>query len=222
MNSQIDRWFAIWQAAHPTRWFEGQFLEVVNGQRRRSQIGPLAKEDAVPFVHPSGAYWNGNTSQKTQDFGYVYREAVGTPQEVQDRFAKLYSWSVRSKTESGDYEPPPPEMEPLNVNTAQVFQYTAASVPNTLMSMAAVEAPQVVMQAMETTAKVASDVVGSSAPKAEPSPANVDPTPAAPGTRADGAAFTNFEPAAETEAPAKSIDESKYSRDWYVDNVVER
>jgi tyrosinase len=222
MNRQIDRWFAIWQAAHPDRWFEGQFVERVNGSQKRSQIAPLAKEDALPFVHPSGSYWNGNLSKKTQDFGYIYKEALGTAQEVKDRFAKLYSWSVRSKTESGDYEAPPPEMEPLNVNSAQVFQYTAASVSNRLMSMAAAAAPQVVMQAMETSTKVASEVVGSSAPKAETSSANVDPVPAAPGTRADGAAFTNFEPTAETEAPAKSIDESKYARDWYVDNVVER
>ncbi|KAL9070477.1 MAG: hypothetical protein Q9157_005808 [Trypethelium eluteriae] len=207
-HCQIDRWLAIWQAAHPDKWFDGQYQELVNRRWTPTDIAPLAEEVA------------------TDDFGYVYKDAIGSPQEVRAKFASLYSWAVRSRTGTGKYGPPPPDMVPNAnaVNSAQVFQYTAVNKVTNFASSAAFEAPQTVINFLQTTTSAASEKAGiSSSEKAEETngDAAASTNPVAPEANNSDISFTNLLQNQVAAAP-NTVDESRYSRDWYVDNVVER
>lgn len=198
----------------------------MNNNGRVSDIAPLAKEVALPFRHPQDSFWNANLSRDTKDFGYLYKDAIGSARDVKKNFADLYTWSARSKTGTGQYGTPPPNMVPLTdkVNKAQVFQYPQAAVVRQAVNTAAQQAPQVFMSAMQTTALAAGETMGfASTQKAEETngTSSVDTTPVAPGTASSQVAFTNLE-STKADTATQTVDESAYSRDWYVDNVVER
>jgi cytoskeletal protein RodZ len=217
----VDRWFAICQAAHPSRWFDGQF----NGDNGHPEdIAQLAKEAALPFRHPQGSYWNGDLSQDTKVFGYTYNDATGSAQEVKKNFADLYTWAVRSRTGTGKYGTPPPSMAPLNVNEAQVFKYTATQVLKNVVQNGILKAAQAVLGAVKATALATNGTPGSSWTQNTETPANaapVDTSPVTPGTNSSSVAFSNMQPAQVAEN-TQNVDESKYARDWYIDNLVER
>lgn len=217
----MDRWFAIWQAAHPTRWFDGKW----NGDTGLPEdIAPLAKEAALPFRHPQGAYWNGDLSQDTKVFGYTYNDATGSAQDVKKNFANLYTWAVRSRTGTGKYGTPPPTMDPLNVNEAQVFKYTATQGLNNIVHSGILKAPQAVLGAAKAAALATNGTPGSSWTQKTETTADaapIDTSPVTPGTNSSSVAFSNMQPAQAAEN-SQNIDESKYARDWYIDNLVER
>lgn len=220
--SLIDRWFAIWQAAHPGKWYDGQFRDKRN-KGKTTDIPPLATENAVPFLHPDGKFWNGNRSQDTETFGYVYTDAVKeSAQKVVDDFVDLYSWAARHDPQ-GEKVSPPEKLAPLPVKEAQVFQYPTAHAVTNFASMVADKAPQVAFGAVKTTAAVVTEAAGLAAPVVEPteSAPPIDTSPVAPGTNTSGVSFTNMEPTDVQDSP-EAIDESKYHRDWFVDNVVKR
>jgi hypothetical protein len=209
LHSQIDRWFAIWQAANPGKWFDGS-------------IESFAKTPALPFYHPQGTpkspYWNANLSQETKVFGYTYKDALGTADKVKSNFKKLYEWSTRPGGKPVD------GMVPLNIVEAQVFQYPPVDSTTHVVRDVLNKGPQVAMRVAETaTAAATSAAAKANAPEttATGAKAPVDTTPAAPGSTTSGPAFTNM-PASTVDAPTESVDESKYYRDWYVDNIVER
>jgi tyrosinase len=209
LHSQIDRWFAIWQAANPGKWFDGS-------------IESYAETPALPFRHPQGTtkspYWNANLAQETKTFGYTYKDALGTADEVKRNFKNLYEWSIRPGGGPVD------GMIPLNVVAAQVFQYPLVDSTTNVVREVLNKGPQVAMRVVETaTAAATSATAKASAPEttATGAEAPVDTKPATPGPTTSGVAFTNM-PASTVDAPTKSVDESKYYRDWYVDNIVER
>lgn len=217
----MDRWFAIWQAAHPTRWFDGQFT---GDSGLPEDIAPLAKEVALPFRHPKGSYWDGNLSQDTKVFGYTYKDATGSAADVKKNFANLYTWAVRSRTGTGKYGTPPPTMAPLNVNEAQVFKYTTTHFLNNVVRNGILKAPQAVLGAVKATALATNETSGSSWVQKTENPADtapVDTSPVAPGTKSSSVAFSNLQPDQAVENN-RNVDESKYARDWYIDNLVER
>lgn len=166
--------------------------------------------------------WNANLSKDTRTFGYLYKDAVGSSDAVKKRIADIYGWMVRNKTNKiGTIHK---DMEIIPVNDAQVFSGKAA--PETvkkLASMAVAAAPQVLMNAMQATAHTLSSSAGLSLGRFHQtmnSNETVTTKSVKPGTSTSNVAFTNLVPSPVT-AP-QAVDESKYTRNWYVDSVVER
>lgn len=220
-HCQIDRWAAVWQAAHPDKWF-------TNGQG-------AAQQGSLPFRGSDGQFWNHNQVGDTSVFGNDYTEARGSADQVKARFKSMYAWSVRSTQPDRQFKTPPAEMMPLPIQIAQVYQYTNGGFPiprldgpGPAFGHMAQTAMHAVSRAVEpiTQSFVASvgNTLGSShaSPAIPPSEETkaVDTTPVPPGTH-DGKAFTNMPENAVDAAPA-DIDESKYLRDWYIDNIVQR
>lgn len=213
LHSQIDRWFAIWQAANPGKWFDGS-------------IKSRAETPALPFRHPQGTtkspYWNANLAQETKTFGYTYKDALGTADKVKGDFKKLYEWSTRPGGRPIGVVPD--AMIPLEILEAQVFQYPPVDSTTNVIREVLNKGPQLAMRVVETaTTAATSAATKANAPEttATGASAPVDTKPATPGSTTSGVAFTNM-PASTVDAAPKSVDESKYYRDWYVDNIVER
>lgn len=194
----------------------------MNGRAQRTDLAPLSKENAVPFRYPQGGFWNADLSRETQTFGYVYNDALGSAQAVKDRFAGLYTWATRQRP-GGPVLSPPESMRPLDVQSAQVFQFGVAQAARSTARMAVRETPQVAMGALKTLTTAVSETAGFDKPVAnKPSSVTVSTDPVAPGTETSEVAFVNPGPTEQATGAPSSIDMSAYDRDWYVDNVVER
>lgn len=131
----------------------------------------------------------------------------------------------------------PESMKPLNLKDAQVYQ-PPDSVPlnpgpirteksQKLMTFARRAPESVVVAATQSHEEAAvepdaptepSQIPAVKAPSEEA--LQIDPAPAAAGDSASFA-FTNIPEGATDVAPA-DVDETKYYRDWYVDDIVER
>lgn len=133
-HSQVDRLFAIWQAANPDGgdgkahdgkdyWFK---------QLKSDKEQKLAGEPLYPFrraaktVDEKDRYWTPDRARDTRTFGYEYADTAGknSRKEVREGFARKYGWSTRRGVNQ-PLQRPPKEMLPLDVCKAQVFQYTA-------------------------------------------------------------------------------------------------
>lgn len=217
--SSIDRWAAIWQAAHPDKWF-------TNGQ-------DAAQQGSLPFQSPDGAFWNHNQVRDTTVFGNDYIDARGAADDVKTRFRSLYAWSVRSTQPDQQFKTPPTEMQPLPIQYAQVYQYADSEVPpvggpGPAIGHMAQTALHVVSRAAEPITTTLAAAINDNLTLSQSSPAippsgdtkAIDTAPVAPGSH-EGKAFTNMPENAVDAAPA-SIDEKKYLRDWYIDNIVQR
>jgi hypothetical protein len=148
-------------------------------------------------------YWDSNLSKDTKTFGYIYPDLEGVESDkeaVKDRFQKKYGWDRRL---SPFQEPkgPSDDMQPLDLKDCQVFKYPEGS-------EWAKEFTPLVKKDTEP-AKAFARLVSIKEEKA-----------------------SHFEESApskppESDAPAPivigpgEIDESKVSREWYVDEVVE-
>lgn len=226
MDSQIDRFFAIWQAAHPDSWFNGKY-DPKNGTGVQDAKS-LAQEAAVPFYRPDKtSFWNGDLSKNTATFGYVYKDAIGgSADQVKTNFRQKYGWlTFRGVDPSGlpASTDIPASMVPKPVDTSPVFQPVSAfTKPVAAVTHAARMAPQVAMQATEAVAALvapapSSDLVNETTPGA----AAADTKPVTPGEAPTQVAFSNLVP--EMTAPATpAADVGQTYREWYVDQVVER
>lgn len=222
--SNIDRWLAIWQAAHPNVWFDGTYFEGPRGKEVERPVGPLAEEDALPFRYGLGTrpMWNANLSKDTKAFGYLYKDAIGSPDAVKKRISDIYGWMVRDKTNKiGSIHK---DMEIIPVNEAQVFTGKAPlEAAKHMASMAVASAPQVLMNAMQATVHTLSSSAGLSLGRFHQTLKSVEgitAKPVKPGTSTSRAVFTNL--VASPATTPQTVDESKYTRNWYVDSVVER
>ena len=122
MQSNIDRYLAIWQAIHPDSWFDGDKIE------------KLASQPLLPFISPKGqdaeGFWTSNSSRKTSNFGYTYEDVLDKPTETLSNFQEKYKWSLRPQYGHVDWYPvPPPSMVPLNLSRAQVYRGLLEYVP---------------------------------------------------------------------------------------------
>jgi tyrosinase len=196
-HNQIDRWFAIWQAAHPGEWFASP-----------TSADPAKPDDPLlPFVRPDGPteYWTSNQSVDTETFGYTYPDIDGIksdPKAVQKRFKDLYSWARRLTNKADPNVKPPPEMEPIDLSALYFFEgvqgFKPLDKPTTTFSAVAAMAANV--------AQAPLNAVAASAPLdfAVKSKAVPDVVPA----------FVS--------KPEVEIVEDKVSREWYIDDVVQR
>ncbi|KAG8355486.1 hypothetical protein FVEN_g6792 [Fusarium venenatum] len=122
-HCQIDRLFAIWQAANGEKhWFNE--LEPKYQGIGKDNLVPFRKWPLVDKTDANNRYWNSDRARYTTDLGYTYPElAKGqTGDAVRKDFARKYEWSRRTTAELG-FGTPPDDMLPLQVGKAQVFQY---------------------------------------------------------------------------------------------------
>jgi hypothetical protein len=145
---------------------------------------------------------------------------------VASKFSDHYSWSVRDQ--NGNFgDGPPADMQPLDLSKAQVYQYPPTHAFSRFVSKSVHTAQKVVAHRAQTVTKA---TVGEAKPQGaakqpaapEKAAAPASSKPAAPkDTPSSGKAFTSI-PAQHPLAAPKDIDESKISREWFVDIIVER
>ena len=202
--SQIDRWFAIWQAVHPNSWMSND------------------QANLLPFRTSKNPdkFWNSQGSKGTQQFGYTYQDLVGSASQVENAFNTHYAWSVRTATHP-TIGTPPADMTPLDVSHAQVFQYTSATTTDRAINFMAA-APALAQQPLKMAEKVA---VSAPAAAKEFVPALKKEAPHPPADKHKAAkerAFKNLDGAKDSIKAPSTVMEAKVSRDWFVDDVVER
>ncbi|KAJ1326981.1 tyrosinase [Microdochium nivale] len=126
-HCQIDRLFAIWQAANGEKhWFN----ELAEDQQEmgKDNLTPFRKWPLVDKADAKNRYWNSDRARDTADLGYTYPELADgqTGDTVRQDFATKYEWSRRT-TAKRAFGTPPNDMRPVQVGEAQVFQYTSGT-----------------------------------------------------------------------------------------------
>ncbi|KAF5642479.1 tyrosinase precursor (monophenol monooxygenase) [Fusarium tjaetaba] len=157
-HCQIDRLFAIWQAANgDEHWF--------NELREKDQ--GLAKIDLTPFrksvsENNEKKYWTSDLSRRTTDFGYTYPDLANgqTGDTVRKEFREKYEWARRT-TARPILGTPPDSMQPVQVGEAQVFKYKRGTSSGDLFKSPGVPMhemqQQTVMAAMSSNPQHADD-----------------------------------------------------------------
>lgn len=120
VHSQIDRLFAIWQAANGDEHWFNELPEDEQG---------FATIDLTPFRKSVSetnekTYWTSNLSRRTTDFGYTYPDLANgqTGDTVRKEFREKYEWARRT-TAKPFLGTPPDNMRPIQVGGAPVFDY---------------------------------------------------------------------------------------------------
>ncbi|OBS26116.1 hypothetical protein FPOA_00059 [Fusarium poae] len=160
-HCQVDRLFAIWQAANGDKhWFNE--LEPKNQGMGKDSLKPFRKWPLVDKSDAENRYWNSDQARYTTDLGYTYPELANgqTGDKVRQDFARKYEWSRRTTAELF-FGTPPDDMQPLQVGDAQVFQYTCGVPSGDLLKIpdfpVHMMQQQTVMTAMTSTPQYADD-----------------------------------------------------------------
>ena len=200
-HCQIDRWFAVWQAAHPNAWFTSD------------------QTNQLPFRTSKSPeqFWTARGSRTTDAFGYTYPDLAGGAGQVKSTFRNHYSWSVRTAAQP-KFGEPPADMAPLDISKAQVFQFTTgstvASAFHTLLAAPIKQVPELVESAKAIVSKETA---------AKPSKESEHKNPAHEKGDAKDKAFRIAGSNDQIPITALSaVKESEVSREWFVDNIVER
>ncbi|KIX96367.1 uncharacterized protein Z520_08145 [Fonsecaea multimorphosa CBS 102226] len=131
-HAQIDRWFAVWQAAHPDSWFDP-------GEDQAPLLPFRTSKGDTPA---NDRFWDSAGSKSTETFGYTYPDLKttlephqqGYNKQVAKDFVDRYRWAQRTSRSPTITGTPPSEgrldMSILPVDSeAQVFQYDKTSKP---------------------------------------------------------------------------------------------
>ncbi|KAF5588390.1 tyrosinase precursor (monophenol monooxygenase) [Fusarium pseudocircinatum] len=122
-HCQIDRIFAIWQAANgdndDTHWFNG-LKGAENQALGGASLHPFRKWPIKPAKEDR--YWTSDSARYTDRLGYTYAETAdgNKGDQVRNEFTRKYGWSRRLLANE-DIGVPPEDMMPLDVSKAQVF-----------------------------------------------------------------------------------------------------
>lgn len=166
-------------------------------------------------------FWTSNDSKSTLNFGYTYADIAGletgNAQAVQKLWADRYDWARRLTPleDSNDWDGAPADLEPMDLSNTQFYKGIAEFKPLNPRP-ATVNLPE----AVSSAAKPA-DVA--SAPESSLftslAVASVPELPKATAQKA-----TSKLPTAPkfSTAPSVDIHEKKVSREWYIDNVVQK
>ena len=115
MGSNIDRYLAIWQAAHPGSWKDPKTKEL------KKELKSL-EDELRPFYKQDKTFWTSLDVEDTKVLGYTYADVKKTPEETKKLFRHRHKWSIRPKIDLGKWRPIAPiEMEPLDLSSAQVY-----------------------------------------------------------------------------------------------------
>ncbi|EPS43056.1 hypothetical protein H072_2935 [Dactylellina haptotyla CBS 200.50] len=127
-HNNVDRLYAIWQAANPGRGFSSDdaaptFQRRVNGGDRDTSSTPL-----YPFKHANGAYWTANDVNPVKNmfnYGFGYPEVPCSLRSSKDstldtyatqQINNLYRQQVPSRKMKRGYQTEAPALE-WNINT---------------------------------------------------------------------------------------------------------
>ncbi|SCV49123.1 related to tyrosinase precursor (monophenol monooxygenase) [Fusarium fujikuroi] len=119
-HCQIDRLFAIWQAANgDEHWFN----ELPKDEQGFATIDLTPFRKSVSETNKK-TYWTSNLSRRTTDFGYTYPDLANgqTGDTVRKEFREKYEWARRT-TAKPFLGTPPDNMRPIQVGGAPVFDY---------------------------------------------------------------------------------------------------
>lgn len=220
--SQVDRLFAIWQTVNPDHWFN----ELPPSQRA------LADDTLLPFrkyplsTDKKSRYWTSNQARDPEILGYTYPDIADkkkSADQLRADFAAKYGWS-RRLTPFQHFGNPPPDMQPLDLGKAQVYQYTSGvSSASRFKTLAAVEKE---LPRTQMLAKVASTVPPQGAQgQAQPQIALAQ-TEASKATSPKavhpGSGHPPAAPLQAAEPPSQKPLAPKVSLEWFIDCVVER
>jgi hypothetical protein len=196
----------LWQAAHPKSGPDAWFATPTEAQKKRvGESWTTPSDPLLPFRHPEGQFWTSDRSYSTEAFGYTYPGMGSDPEKVQKDFKDLYSWARRLVNSSSNAAKPPASMEPLNLDESPIFDgikdYTPLKKPSVAL---ATFSAQTVM----------------SLPELETVSFSLT-------TEAQPEAFAAKAEAVEIQAPISTapdvkIPEEKVSREWFIDDVVQR
>lgn len=177
-RSNIDRYFAIWQAVNPNHWFEDIPKDHRLPREEDSGKGPntgeisnwykLQHADQLPFRKApiestqdkddpaKWEFWTPDAARTTEQFGYSYPDVDPSkykdPEDIRDAFAARYGWNRRLEPwqKVGDV---PEDMKPLNVESeAQCFRFE-----NGLDGGILPQKPMAEISSIRTTSQAAKD-----------------------------------------------------------------
>lgn len=225
-HRQIDRWFAIWQAIHTGEWFESQ--NPIQKEQEASNLLPFRASEETPEDKgkPSGKqenFWTSagektgrHSSRYCDTFGYTYADIQYTDKDkVKKEFGKKYEWSSYRfhKTITG----PPDGMEPLDVSKAQVFQYREQQQRDEFERALLSYYGKPVTKGPADAALVSQEIPAvrqnmEAAPEGIDNVIKVDNNDESSGIQAGLAAPSDPDP----------VEKSAESRQWFVDQIVER
>ncbi|KAF5633637.1 Tyrosinase [Fusarium tjaetaba] len=123
-HCQIDRIFAIWQAANSGDDDKHWFNELPGAEHQAlggASLHPFRKWPIKPAKEDR--YWTSDSAKHTDTLGYTYAETAGGKKgdQVRNEFTRKYGWSRRLLA-SDVIGVPPKDMMPLGVSKAQVFR----------------------------------------------------------------------------------------------------
>lgn len=167
-------------------------------------------------------YWTCNDSRYTTAFGYEYQE---TRQGIAlKEFQNKYSWSFRKDKTNETIGKCPDDMQPLPIVSAQVFQYTQEA--KDIFKKLGQGSAGIPAVAQPAPPPVRSSRVAASHPPgivpAQAEPAKQMQVQASAPVVPSEKAFSNIPSELASKATEIKIDESKVSRSWYIDMLVER
>ena len=115
MSSNIDRYLAIWQAAHRDGWRDPKTNNLKEDLK-------CLKDGLRPFYKQDKTFWTSLDAEDTKALGYTYADVRKTSEETKKLFRHRHDWSIRPHIASQDWKPAAPtEMEPLDLSSAQVY-----------------------------------------------------------------------------------------------------
>ncbi|KAG5799174.1 hypothetical protein H9Q69_001806 [Fusarium xylarioides] len=163
-HCQIDRLFAVWQAANyePDKEKEHWFNELEPKDQKKAQLALTPFRKSFPKDGEKQQYWDSDLSRETKDFGYTYPDTAKgqTGDTVRKEFREKYEWSRRT-TAKPVFGTPPDDMKPIQVGEAQVFQFTSDTSSGDLFKSPGVPLhemqQQTVMAAMSSNPQYADD-----------------------------------------------------------------
>ena len=115
MSSNIDRYLAIWQAAHPDGWRDPKTKKLKEDLK-------CLEHELRPFYKQDKTFWTSLDAEDTETLGYTYPDVQTTSEETKELFRHRHAWSIRPQQDSEDWRPiAPTEMEPIDLSSAQVY-----------------------------------------------------------------------------------------------------
>jgi tyrosinase len=201
-HCQIDRWFAIWQAIHPNSWY--------SPAHKAFQEATL-----LPFrtSKEPEEFWKPDQTRDWETFGYTYADVEsGSPDAVLNAFRAKYGWGCR-KRRNDAFGECPDDMKPLDLQEAQVFDFSASRPEHAIIRPLLVPTAEFSLLAADST--VATQQVETEAVAAET--VSHEQT-ADPKERA----FVNISEEVVEDPGSSAVEESNVDRQWFVDVLVER
>ncbi|KAK3319425.1 hypothetical protein B0H66DRAFT_603970 [Apodospora peruviana] len=136
-HCNIDRYFALWQAANPKEWFP----KPTKPSESYEGAKPLLPFYRTKEKGEKGTFWTSDQVRLTSALGYTYDDfdssikggiKAGDPESVRSYIASKYQWAARIPSDRS-IRNPPKDMEPITdkVRATYFFKPAAATATTT-------------------------------------------------------------------------------------------